>query len=76
MNGKRSDVQTFHHPGAGRRKAVPYPKGRQVDEAALAEVRRLLGDRPRRRDLLIEHPDWYELLSEFYRVETAQWDWT
>ena len=31
------------------------PKGRQVDEKSLAEVRALLGDRPRRRDLLIEH---------------------
>ncbi|MEO1600255.1 MAG: NAD(P)H-dependent oxidoreductase subunit E [Pseudomonadota bacterium] len=30
------------------------PKGRQLDDAALAEVRALLGDRPRRRDLLIE----------------------
>ncbi|TVQ55405.1 MAG: NADH-quinone oxidoreductase subunit F [Rhodobacteraceae bacterium] len=39
--------------GAGRGRHVP--KGRQVDDAALAEVRRLLGDRPRRRDLLIEH---------------------
>src|SRR5262249_50780699 len=29
--------------------------GRQVDPAALAEVRALLGDRERRRDLLIEH---------------------
>jgi formate dehydrogenase len=31
------------------------PKGRQVDPTALDEVRALLGDRPRRRDLLIEH---------------------
>ena len=31
------------------------PKGRQVDEGALGEIRALLGDRPRRRDLLIEH---------------------
>src|SRR5690606_13930750 len=31
------------------------PKGRRVDPAALAEVRALLGDAPRRRDLLIEH---------------------
>src|SRR6185436_17876182 len=31
------------------------PKGRRVDPAALDEVRALLGDRPRRRDLLIEH---------------------
>ena len=31
------------------------PKGRGVDSDALAEVRRLLGDSSRRRDLLIEH---------------------
>src|SRR4029077_939818 len=31
------------------------PKGRQVEPEALDEVRALLGDRPRRRDLLIEH---------------------
>ena len=30
------------------------PKGRQLDDAALAEIRALLGDAPRRRDLLIE----------------------
>lgn len=33
----------------------PAPKGREVDTAALAEVQALLGDRPRRPDLLIEH---------------------
>ena len=43
------------HPGSGRRRAVPHPKGRVVDPRALDEVRLLLGDRPRRRDLLIEH---------------------
>ena len=37
-------------PGKGRR----TPKGRQVEPAALEEVRALLGERPRRRDLLIE----------------------
>src|SRR5688572_27732360 len=31
------------------------PKGRAVDPKALAEVRALLGDAPRRPDLLIEH---------------------
>jgi NADH:ubiquinone oxidoreductase subunit F (NADH-binding)/NADH:ubiquinone oxidoreductase subunit E len=41
--------------GAGRRRDVAHPKGRQVDPKALEEVRALLGDRPRRRDLLIEH---------------------
>ncbi len=39
----------------GRGKSRKTPKGRQLDEAALAEVRSLLGDRPRRGDLLIEH---------------------
>ena len=31
------------------------PKGRRVDPGALEEVQRLLGNEPRRRDLLIEH---------------------
>src|SRR5437868_11699840 len=31
------------------------PKGRQVDLKGLDEIRALLRDRPRRRDLLIEH---------------------
>src|ERR1700741_2517862 len=39
--------------GNGRVRA--YPKGRSVDDGALEEVRALLGDEPRRRDLLIEH---------------------
>ena len=37
-------------PGKGRK----TPKGRQVNDAALADVREILGDRPRRRDYLIE----------------------
>ena len=43
------------HPGSGRRRGPDHPKGRQVDPAALGEVQALLGDRDRRRDLLIEH---------------------
>jgi len=43
------------HPGAGRRRGLDHPKGRQVEAAALAEVGQLLGSRERRRDLLIEH---------------------
>jgi NADH:ubiquinone oxidoreductase subunit F (NADH-binding)/NADH:ubiquinone oxidoreductase subunit E len=39
----------------GRKKPRRTPKGRQLDPAALDEVRALLGDRSRRRDLLIEH---------------------
>src|SRR5918911_1309498 len=38
-----------------KRKVRPIPKGRAVDPKALEEVRALLGDAPRRRDLLIEH---------------------
>jgi NADH:ubiquinone oxidoreductase subunit F (NADH-binding)/NADH:ubiquinone oxidoreductase subunit E len=40
---------------SGRGKGRGQPKGRQHDDQALAEVRALLGDRPRRRDLLIEN---------------------
>ena len=36
-------------------KPRPIPKGRAVDPEALDDVRRLLGDAPRRADLLIEH---------------------
>jgi formate dehydrogenase beta subunit len=41
--------------GGKKRKARSHPRGRMVDPQALAEVRELLGDAPRRRDLLIEH---------------------
>jgi formate dehydrogenase len=37
------------------RKPRRTPKGRQLEPTAVAEVQALLGDRPRRRDLLIEH---------------------
>src|SRR5258708_7702548 len=52
------DARTpIDHGGAGRKRNRPRrtPKGRQIDPAALDEVCALLGDRPRRRDLLIEH---------------------
>jgi len=42
-------------PQTSRRRPRQTPKGRQVDPKALEEVRALLGERPRRRDLLIEH---------------------
>src|SRR5262245_30931336 len=47
----------FSGNGAGPRGRKPRrtPKGRQVDPRALEEVRALLGERPRQRDLLIEH---------------------
>ena len=53
---------------ARRGRAVPHPKGRQVDPLALAEIRSLLGDRPRRRDLLIEH---LHLIQDRHHALTA-----
>ena len=39
---------------SGKGKGRHTPKGRQIDDAAWAEVKALLGDQPRRSDLLIE----------------------
>jgi formate dehydrogenase beta subunit len=51
------------------------PKGRQVDPQALEEVSALLTDRPRRRDLLIEHlhliQDHYGYLSAAHLAALA-----
>jgi formate dehydrogenase len=55
MSHDVQQVQAFDHPGEGRRRAKATPKGRQVDPTAAHEIAELLGDRPRRRDLLIEH---------------------
>ena len=43
------------HGGIGRRRPPRTPKGRQVDPQALEQIRALLGEHERRRDLLIEH---------------------
>src|SRR5262245_52220511 len=45
----------FVPPQRGSRGARGTPKGRPVDPQAAREVRALVGDAPRRRDLLIEH---------------------
>src|SRR5947207_12310074 len=62
--------------GSGRRRAARTPKGRQVDPQALAQVRALLGERERRRDLLIEHlhliQDRYGHLSAAHLAALAQ----
>ena len=39
---------------SGKGRGRKTPKGRQLDDAAIAEVQSLLGDRPRQHDLLIE----------------------
>jgi formate dehydrogenase len=53
-SGERLPKRSIH-PGSGRRMAPAFPKGRQGAPAADAEIAALLGDRPRDRDLLIEH---------------------
>ncbi|HUT50184.1 MAG TPA: NAD(P)H-dependent oxidoreductase subunit E [Alphaproteobacteria bacterium] len=50
----KSGESGYRHPGAGQKRARTHPKGRQLDQAAMAEVAALLGERPRRRDLLVE----------------------
>ena len=64
-------------PGSGRRnRPRKTPKGRQVEPKALAEVCALLGDRERRRDLLIEYlhliQDKYGYLSAAHLAALAQ----
>src|SRR6476620_6562339 len=55
MSHDVQQVRPFEHPGAGRKRAKSTPKGRQIDPQAAEEIALLLGDRLRRRDLLIEH---------------------
>jgi formate dehydrogenase len=61
-------VLDFEHPGEGRRRAKATPKGRQVDPTAAHEIAELLGDRPRRRDLLIEY---LHLIQDTYHQISA-----
>ncbi|MBV8700516.1 MAG: NAD(P)H-dependent oxidoreductase subunit E [Bradyrhizobium sp.] len=62
-------LRSFEHPGAGRKRAKATPKGRQVDPAAAHEVELLLGDRPRRRDLLIEH--LHLIQDKYHQISAA-----
>src|SRR5579864_4922417 len=61
--------------GGGRGRVRSSPKGRGVDPQAREEVRALLADAPRRRDLLIEHlhkiQDRYGCLSARHLVALA-----
>ena len=75
MKHSKQSIMKRGHPGAGRKRTGKTPKGRQVDPAALTEVRQLLGARPRRRDLLIEHlhliQDKFGYLSERHLAALA-----
>ena len=76
MSQTSTKIKRFGHPGRGRGKAKYSTKGRQVDETARNEVRALLGDAPRRRDLLIEHlhliQDHYHALSAAHLAALAE----
>src|ERR1700712_5275278 len=62
-------VRPFEHPGEGRRRAKSTPKGRQIDPTAAHEIELLLGDRPRRRDLLIEH--LHLIQDKYHQISAA-----
>jgi len=71
------DARTDDRGGLGRRnRPRKTPKGRQVEPQALVEVCALLGERERRRDLLIEHlhliQDRYGYLSAAHLAALAQ----
>lgn len=68
-------VISVHKSGKNLKKSRVVGKGRQVDMHALAEVQGLLGDEPRRKDLLIEHlhkiQDSYKHISAAHLVALA-----
>jgi formate dehydrogenase beta subunit len=68
MSHDVQQVRSFEHPGEGRKRAKSTPKGRQIDPQAAEEIAFLLGDRPRRRDLLIEH---LHLIQDTYKQVSA-----
>ena len=53
--GGRHDVGRAIHPGSGRRRSAPFPKGRVLSQAEVERLRALLGEAPRERALLIEY---------------------
>lgn len=62
-------IREFEHPGQGRRRAKATPKGRQVDPTAAHEIEQLLGDKPRRRDLLIEY--LHLIQDKYHQISAA-----
>jgi len=73
--GENERLKRPRHPGAGHKRGRPRPKGRPLDPLALEQVQALLGDRPRRRDLLLEFlqriQDEYRCLSKAHLAALA-----
>src|SRR5690348_13287374 len=69
-------VRKFEHPGRGRNRARPTPKGRQVDPRASDAIRALLADAPRDRQYLIEYlhriQDTYGQISAAHLAALAE----
>jgi formate dehydrogenase beta subunit len=69
-------VRKFEHPGRGRNRARPVPKGRQVDPHAQDAIRGLLADAPRERHYLIEYlhriQDTYGQISSAHLAALAE----
>ena len=61
-------VVRFEHPGAGRRRAAPLPKGREVQPKAKHEIEALLADQSREREYLIEY---LHLIQDTYKRISA-----
>src|ERR1700682_6436239 len=69
MSHDVQQVRSFEQPGEGRKRAKSTPKGRQIDPTAAREIELLLGDRPRRRDLLIEH--LHLIQDKYHQISAA-----
>jgi len=69
-------IRKFDHPGRGRERARPVPKGRQVDPHASTEIQALLGDASRERTYLIEYlhkiQDTYGQISAAHLAALAE----
>ena len=69
-------VRKFEHPGRGRNRARPVPKGRQVDPRASDAIRALFADAPRERHYLIEYlhriQDTYGQISAAHLAALAE----
>ncbi|MBV8912273.1 MAG: NAD(P)H-dependent oxidoreductase subunit E [Acetobacteraceae bacterium] len=70
MAGKEAgEIIRFQHPGAGRKRALAGPKGRQVMPDAKHAIETLLGDRPREREYLIEY--LHLIQDRWHQISTA-----
>ena len=69
MSHDVDEVRSFEHPGQGRKRAKSTPRGRQIDPTAAHEIEQLLGDRSRRRDLLIEH--LHLIQDKYHQISAA-----